>query len=189
VTRTTSRRRLQVDRHPVAKMLEVRDAEARHHGDRLRARVIGQDARAPPSRPTANTAAAAPGLSDPSVPSASFIFLGPTGVRLKRDRPAPSPSSSSTTSPGQWSASTCPVHGKSTPSPGSSERLPATVGYDEGGQPHRGPSADAPTPSFSSTRSRRPTPMSSMSSSRSSTTGRLTDSRAAPSTFKIPSSS
>jgi ATP-dependent Clp protease ATP-binding subunit ClpB len=87
---------------PVSRMLEGEVKKLVQMEDRLRERVVGQDAaltvvanaiRRSPRRPERSQAA-----------HRLFIFLGPTGVG-KTEPPARSPSSSSTTSR-PWSAST-----------------------------------------------------------------------------------
>jgi ATP-dependent Clp protease ATP-binding subunit ClpB len=63
---------------PVAKMLEGELAKLVHMEDRLRQRVIGQDAALTVVANAIRRSRA--GLSDPKKPIGSFIFLGPTGV-------------------------------------------------------------------------------------------------------------
>jgi len=63
---------------PVAKMLEGEMAKLIQMEDRLRARVVGQDAALTVVANAIRRSRA--GLSDPKKPIGSFIFLGPTGV-------------------------------------------------------------------------------------------------------------
>ncbi|MDR3744589.1 MAG: ATP-dependent chaperone ClpB [Acidobacteriaceae bacterium] len=63
---------------PVAKMLEGEMQKLVHMEDRLRQRVIGQDAALTVVANAIRRSRA--GLSDPKRPIGSFIFLGPTGV-------------------------------------------------------------------------------------------------------------
>ena len=63
---------------PVAKMLEGEVKKLIHMEDRLRQRVIGQDAAL--ERVANAIRRSRAGLSDPKRPIGSFIFLGPTGV-------------------------------------------------------------------------------------------------------------
>jgi ATP-dependent Clp protease ATP-binding subunit ClpB len=63
---------------PVSKMLEGEVKKLIHMEDRLRQRVIGQDAAL--ERVSNAIRRSRAGLSDPKRPIGSFIFLGPTGV-------------------------------------------------------------------------------------------------------------
>jgi ATP-dependent Clp protease ATP-binding subunit ClpB len=63
---------------PVAKMLEGEMEKLVHMEDRLRERVVGQDAALSVVANAIRRSRA--GLSDPKKPIGSFIFLGPTGV-------------------------------------------------------------------------------------------------------------
>ncbi|MCC6747569.1 MAG: ATP-dependent chaperone ClpB [Deltaproteobacteria bacterium] len=63
---------------PVAKMLEGESERLLHMEDRLRQRVVGQDAAL--SRVAKAIRIARAGLQDPNRPIGSFLFLGPTGV-------------------------------------------------------------------------------------------------------------
>ena len=126
------------------------------------------------------------GVADPDRPTGSFLFLGPP-VSARPSSPSRSPTSSSTTS-GPWCASTC----RSTPSgtrwPASSGPRPATSATRRAASSPRR-CAGGPTRSCCSTRSRRPTPRPSTSSSRCSTTAGSPTARAARSTSATSSSS
>jgi ATP-dependent Clp protease ATP-binding subunit ClpB len=98
---------------PVAKMLEGEMQKLISMEDRLRQRVIGQDAALTVVANAIRRSRA--GFSDPKKPIGSFIFLGPTGVSARPKPRALSPSSSSTTRP-PWCASTCPSTWRSMPS-------------------------------------------------------------------------
>ena len=87
---------------PVCRMLEGEVKKLVQMEDRLRERVIGQDAALAIVANAIRRSRA--GLSDPKRPIGSFIFLGPTGVE-KPKPPARSPSFSSTTNR-PWCAST-----------------------------------------------------------------------------------
>jgi ATP-dependent Clp protease ATP-binding subunit ClpB len=63
---------------PVEKMLEGESEKLTHMEDRLRERVIGQDAAVTAVASAVRRARA--GLKDPNRPIGSFLFLGPTGV-------------------------------------------------------------------------------------------------------------
>ena len=63
---------------PVAKMLEGEVSKLVHMEERLRGRVVGQDAAL--QRVSNAIRRSRAGLSDPRRPLGSFIFLGPTGV-------------------------------------------------------------------------------------------------------------
>ena len=63
---------------PVSKMLEGEVSKLVHMEDRLRQRVLGQDAAL--ERVANAIRRSRAGLSDPNRPIGSFIFLGPTGV-------------------------------------------------------------------------------------------------------------
>jgi ATP-dependent Clp protease ATP-binding subunit ClpB len=63
---------------PVSRMLEGEREKLKHMEERLRARVVGQDAAI--GAVSAAVRRARAGLSDPRRPIGSFIFLGPTGV-------------------------------------------------------------------------------------------------------------
>ena len=63
---------------PVQRMMEGEIEKLRHMEERLRTRVVGQDA--PIQRVSEAVRRSRAGLSDPSRPIGSFLFLGPTGV-------------------------------------------------------------------------------------------------------------
>jgi len=98
---------------PVSKMLESEVKKLVTMEDRLRERVVGQDAAL--ERVASAIRRSRAGLSDPKRPIGSFIFLGPTGVG-KTDLPALWRNSFLMMSM-PWSALTCPSTWRNTPSP------------------------------------------------------------------------
>jgi ATP-dependent Clp protease ATP-binding subunit ClpB len=72
------RHRLEVDRHPVSRLMEGELAKLVHMEDRLHERVVGQDEAIAAVSDAVRRARA--GLKDPKRPIGSFLFLGPTGV-------------------------------------------------------------------------------------------------------------
>ena len=115
---------------PVSKMLEGEVKKLVTMEERLRQRVVGQDAAL--ERVANAIRRSRAGLSDPKRPIGSFIFLGPTGS-AKLNWRARWRNFYSTTST-RCCASTCPSTWRSTLSRGLIGAPPGYVGYEEGGQ-------------------------------------------------------
>ena len=147
-TRRTSRPCLQVDGHPVSKMVEGETQKLLKMEDRPASRDRpGQAVHA-----VANACAGhAPGLRT-EAPIGSFLFLGPTGVgKTELARAWPSSSSTPRT---PWCGSTCRSTGEARRR-ADDRRTSGLRRLRGGGTANGGPSAGAPIRSSSSTRSRR----------------------------------
>ncbi len=168
---------------PVSKLLEGEMRKLLRLEEELHERIIGQD--------EAVTAVAEAiirsrsGLSDPNRPIGSFIFSDPRASERPNSR-GRSQATSSTTS-ARWCASICRSTARNTRSHASSAHRQGTSATTKVGSSRR-PCGGAPSPSCSSMRSRRPRPMCSTCSYRSSTTAGSPTVRAASSISKTRSS-
>ena len=134
-------------------------------------------------RPSSAAGRASPTPTSPSAPSSSWG--PPAWARPSWPKPWPRPC---LTPSATWCGSTCRSTWRNSPSPGSSERPPATWAMRRGDSSPRRCGAN-PTPWSSLTRWRRPTPTCSTSSSRSWTTVGSPTARGGRWTLRTPSSS
>ncbi len=122
------------------------------------------------------------GIEDPSKPTAVFMFVGPSGVGKTETALA----LSDLLYGGEENVITINMseYQEAHTVSGLKGSPPGYVGYGEGGRAHRSGAHAGPTAWCSSTRSRRPTPMSWSCSSRSSTRARWKTARAGEIDFK-----
>ena len=167
---------------PVSRLLESEMQKLIHMEDRLHERVVGQDEAVEAVANALRRSRA--GLSDPDRPIGTFLFLGPTGVgktELARALAEFMFDDEQRDGPHRHVR----VHGEARRRPGSSARPPATSATTRAASSRRR-SAAGRTRSSCSTRSRRPTPTSSTSCCRCSTTAASPTARAARSTSRTP---
>ena len=116
---------------PVDKLTEEETEQAARMEEELHERIVGQDEAVRAVTKAIRRARA--GLKDPKRPIGSFIFLGPSGVG--KTELAKALAELPLRRRGRTSAARHErVHGEAHRVAGSSVRLPATSGYDEGGQ-------------------------------------------------------
>ncbi|GMA24322.1 hypothetical protein GCM10025864_20810 [Luteimicrobium album] len=168
---------------PAGRLLQGESEKLLHMEDVIGERLVGQSAAVAAVSDAVRRARA--GVSDPNRPTGSFLFLGPTGVgktelaKALADFLFDDERAMVRIDMSEYSEKHSVSRLVGAP--------PGTSGTRRAGSSPR-PCAVGPTPSCSSTRSRRPTPRSSTSSSRCSTTAVSPTARAAPSTSGTSSS-